>query len=102
MLSIEFAKLHVEVAVAGWSRSWQMTTPSAKGRVDAQLETVDGFFAVRGHLALSFSTWTAMARELAQFFCGSLRGGSMTSMVAVSAVPCRRVGLVQPPTATVC
>ena len=39
-LASEFAKLHVVVAVAGWRRSWQMCTPPANGRVDAQQDTV--------------------------------------------------------------
>ena len=45
-----------------------------------------------------------MAHELAELFCGSrsLRGGSTTSIVAVYAILCGRVGPMQPPTATVC
>ena len=99
-LAVEFAELRVEVGLAGWSWSWPMSAPPANGRVDAQQDSVSsGFFAVRGHLALHLSTWTDMVPNWLSFLW-SLRGGSMTSMIAVCELLSRRVGQVQPPTAT--
>ena len=49
------------------------------------------------HTFLVHPSQTEVAHELAELFAGSRSscGGSMTSMVAVCAILCRRVGLVQ-------
>ena len=82
-------------AVAGWSRSWGMSTPLASG----QLTRSGRLFQVaslpcEGTSRSASQPELKMAHELAELSVESdSRGGSMTPMVAVCAVLCRRVGV---------